>query len=73
MTWDDVENILFDGSQDEINAVICPECGGKLSCQYFPETNGTEIRCLKCGALNRGFECDSVPNFAKLQVIKSKP
>jgi hypothetical protein len=29
MSWDDVDNVVFDGNQNDIKNLGCPECGGK--------------------------------------------
>jgi len=64
MDWDDVEDIIFDGTEEEINAVRCPECGGHLKLSFFPDTRNLEIECLECGTLVRGHGVGEVPNFA---------
>ena len=65
MTWDDIEEILFDGMPEEIAAVRCPECGGAIKATYYPKTPSTEIRCLGCGIVARGYKPCKVPNFAR--------
>ena len=64
MNWDDIEDIIFDGTQEQINAVKCPECGGDLKLSYFPMTKGVEIRCKGCGTLVREHGVSTEPNFA---------
>jgi len=64
MNWDDVDDILFDGTEEEIDAVKCPECGGDLKFSYFPKTRSREILCLGCGAIVRAHGTHYEPNFS---------
>ena len=65
MNWDDVEDILFNGTPEQINAVKCPECGGELRISYFPTSRSMEIFCKKCGTLIRSNGVAYVPNFVR--------
>jgi len=64
MDWDDVDEILFDGTEEQIRDIKCPECGGKIEFSYCHETRGTETRCLGCYTVIRGHKAYKVPNFA---------
>ena len=64
MNWDDIEEILFDGTPEQIAAIVCPECGGGLKTSYFPTTKSMEIYCKQCGTLIRSNGVEYVPNFA---------
>ena len=66
VNWNDVERILFDGTEEQINSVRCPECGGELRYTYFPKTRSTEIRCMGCYTVSRGSGASKTPNFALL-------
>ena len=74
MTWDDVSAILFDGTEEQIKNVRCPDCGGELKLSFFPKTRNTEIFCQKCGILIRGHGASHTPNFAlaKAAIAASK-
>lgn len=64
--WDDVEEILFDGTPEQIAAVKCPECGGELSYSYYADTRNMETHCKgSCGTHIRAHKTHYVPNFAK--------
>ena len=65
MNWDDVEEILFDGTPEEISSIKCPECEGDLKVSYFPTTRSMEIYCKNCGTLIRSNGVAYIPNFAK--------
>ena len=65
MNWDDVEEILFDGTPEQIESVKCPDCGGDLKMSYFPTIRGMEVRCKKCGTVIRSHGVAYEPNFAK--------
>ena len=49
MDWLDVDDILFDGTKEEIKKIKCPDCGGTLEYSYFE--GRFEERCQKCGAI----------------------
>ena len=66
MNWDDVEDILFDGTPEQITTVKCPECAGELKMTYFPTTRSYEIYCKKCKTMVRANGVAYVPNFAKV-------
>ena len=67
MSWDDVEDILFDGSDEQIDKIKCPECGGELRISYFPKTRNMEIRCKNCFTVVRSHGVEKPPNFAHTQ------
>ena len=66
MDWDDVEDVLFYGSAEEIEKVRCPDCRSKLEYEYYPTTNSYKVRCASCGVVILGHGCHKVPNFAAL-------
>ena len=68
MTWEDVDDILYDGTPDQIANVRCPECGGSLSYSYGRKTNNMEVKCTGCYTLLRSYGCPKVPNFAVEQL-----
>ena len=55
MTWDDVEDILYDGTKEEMELLQCPNCRNAIYYKYNIETKTMEIGCLKCGYLSRGY------------------
>lgn len=65
MSWDDIEDILFDGTPEQIESIKCPECGGNLRVSYFPKTKNTEIICRNCHTVVRSHGAEYTPNFAK--------
>jgi len=68
MSWDDVDEIIFDGTEEQISLVKCPECGGKLKLSHYPLTKSVEIRCLGCGTVVRENGVNEIPNFARLSL-----
>ena len=64
MNWEDVDDILFDGTEEEIDAVKCPECDGNLKFSYFPKTRNMETVCLDCGTVIRAHGAYKEPNFS---------
>ena len=70
MDWDDIDDILFVGTPEQIAAVRCPKCDGELLCSYNAETRGTEIRCQgSCGTVIKGYKSSCVPNYAKTTML----
>jgi len=68
MTWDDVEDVLFDGTKEQIDAVKCPECGGELKFTYVPATRNMVILCKSCHIITRSHGVKTIPNFARLEM-----
>ena len=66
MSWDDIEDILFDGTPEQIEAVKCPECKGNLRFAYFAKTKNMEIVCKQCHTVVRSHGAEYIPNFAKV-------
>lgn len=47
MDWYDVDDILYDGNEDDIKSIRCPICGGNIKYSYHI---GTFRRsCVSCG------------------------
>ena len=51
--WYDVDDILYDGKKEDIENIVCPDCGGKIKYRYGEESNSFEVSCHKCGHLSR--------------------
>ncbi len=48
MSWEEIDDILFDGDDDAIKMIRCPECGGDMT---IDEADGSlRIQCVKCGS-----------------------
>jgi transcription initiation factor TFIIIB Brf1 subunit/transcription initiation factor TFIIB len=65
MSWDDVDDILFDGTQEQIDNIKCPECNNDLKLSYFPMTKSVQIICKGCHTVVRQNGVSQEPNFAK--------
>jgi RNase P subunit RPR2 len=67
MDWNYVDEILRDGTLEEIIKVRCPECGSAVRYQYtrFDDDDSADlsIYCDNCGAVLRGqfFPGDEIP------------
>ena len=66
MSWDDIDDIIFDGTPEQIRDVKCPECDGDLRLSYFPLTKSVEIYCRSCGTVIRQSGVTQKPNFANV-------
>lgn len=64
MSWDDIDDILYDGTTAEIQNVKCPECGGEISYEYSDESRSFSIVCKKCGHISRA-SGGPIPNCVK--------
>lgn len=65
MTWDDVEDVLFDGTQEEVGLLRCPECSGKILFEYDERNRSFLIKCVKCGYLSKSHGVHYKPNCVK--------
>lgn len=55
MDWCDVEDILLNGTKQQITSLRCPDCGGQLHYSY----SGGEylsITCQKCRTIVREYK-----------------
>lgn len=53
MTWYDVDDILYSGTEKEIQQVRCPDCNKKIEYKYNDNPRVFEIKCITCGYLSR--------------------
>ena len=72
MDWEDVTEVLFDGTEEQIKSLRCPDCGSGFSATYSPETRGYEIFCAGCGTLIRAHGAPYTPNFALFNIVATK-
>ena len=64
-TLDEILDILFFGSKEEMLKISCPECSGKI----FYEINNMEsmrIQCTKCGTRMSINKITETPNCHEL-------
>lgn len=61
-SWDDVIDVLFDGTVEEIKNIKSPR-GNKFLYAFNPKAFSLEIRCGEEGYLCRIHGCHSIPNF----------
>ena len=71
MTWYDVDDILYDGSEEEIRACRCPDCGAELRFHYAAEAKTLEVKCTGCGMAARHHCGEQRPNCAALSEVKT--
>ena len=62
MNWDDIDDVLYDGTKLDIQKAVCPECKGMLSFNYTE--NIFKIECCKCGHLSVAYN-SPLPNCVK--------
>ena len=62
MDWYDVNDVLYDGTKEEINKLKCPTCGGKIGFSFFK--GRFEKKCLNCGATEVD-DGSPIPNCVK--------
>lgn len=63
MSWDEIEDIIFKGSKENIDKLMCPECGGQLIVNYSTATNSLEVKCKHCGSCTRQSGLLEVPQM----------
>lgn len=49
MDWYDVDDILYDGTKEEISKLKCPDCGGKIRYSYTKSCECFTVSCKSCG------------------------
>lgn len=49
MTWDDIDDVLYDGTREAIKKLKCPDCGGVIHYRYEDEYGAMEVKCVSCG------------------------
>ena len=64
MTWYDVDDVLYDGDKEEIEKILCPDCGAKIGYRYSDDPRGFEVTCKQCGYLSRSYG-GPIPNCVK--------
>ena len=64
--WDDIEDILFDGTTKEIQNLLCPDCNTKINYKYTHDTNSLQYGCKICGRMVRLAGCHITPNCSNL-------
>ena len=72
MSWEDVDEILLDGTIEQILDVKCPDCGGDLEFDYSSKTREMDTFCARCGTLTRAHGVSHEPNFYKFKIRKTK-
>ncbi|MEG1473998.1 MAG: primase-helicase zinc-binding domain-containing protein [Christensenella sp.] len=54
MSWDDVDNVLYDGTVIDIQKLVCPNCGGKIGYEFTDVPRAFSVYCKSCGHISRG-------------------
>lgn len=49
MTWDEMDDVIFDGTKKEVNNLKCPDCNTKIYIQYTAKWAALTYGCKKCG------------------------
>lgn len=70
MDWIDVENILYEGTKEQMEKISCPDCGGVVSFSYYHECSRFVTKCESCGYLSIGHGLFLVPNCYKFYGIE---
>ncbi len=50
--WEDVQEILYFGSKEDILNLKCPDCGHEIEFVATPIYNSIQIKCEGCGVIN---------------------
>ena len=70
MDWYDIEDVLLDGSKEEIEKVRCSDCGGALQIRFsFNKRSGKgtlRIYCEKCYILETLHKIEGFPSCVDL-------
>ena len=68
--WDDVQDVLFDGTEDEIKATLSPK-GNPISFIYNENTNSLEVKCEEENLIIRNTGCFEIPNCHKFGITET--
>ena len=60
--WDDIEDVLFDGTSEEIQNLKCPTCDSKIYFSYTSEGRTLKYGCKSCGKQVVANGCHDIPN-----------
>lgn len=64
--WEYVEDILFEGTHEEINNLKCPHCDHKIYFDYIKKCNMLKYGCRNCGKEIRANGCCEIPNCSNV-------
>ena len=64
MDWDDVDEILFDGTKEQIEKVRCVECNNTIKYEFDEEYHTFAIWCHTCGLMSKACKVQDKPNCA---------
>lgn len=64
-SWADIEEILLNGTQEQVNSVRCHDCGGDLKLSYSKTNKHVEVLCEMCGHFIRRNGIRYKPSFAR--------
>jgi hypothetical protein len=64
MDWDDVDEILFNGTKEQIEKVRCVECGNAIKYEFDEEYSTFTIWCHNCRLRSKACKVHYKPNCA---------
>ena len=77
MDWDDVDEILFEGTVEQISAVRCPECDGQIEYEFDDLHHTFTIRCRACDVWSKACKVIDRPICTTLYgdnaIIRGRP
>ena len=65
-TWESIEDVLYDGSAEDIKSLTCPDCHSTIYFEYSPKFRSLQFGCKKCQKVIRETGCHQVPNCANV-------
>lgn len=66
MDFDSIVDILFDGEKKDMEAILCPECGGTIKYEIGQENQSMRVVCTNCGSGVRMGKLAEIPNCKQL-------
>ncbi len=68
MDWDDVEEILFDGTKETIKNLKCVNegCSGNIEYEFNSKFNSFVVKCQKCGHYSKSNGVFYIPSCVKI-------
>lgn len=72
MDWDDVEEILFEGTREQILKLRCPDCEGIIEYEFDKIYCTFKVKCIDCGTWIKGCKVISEPKCAIIYGSKQR-
>jgi predicted RNA-binding Zn-ribbon protein involved in translation (DUF1610 family) len=67
--WAAAYTTFLTGTERQVSSVVCPNCGGTLSCDYSQRSGSVGLNCSRCGAVAPCDKIATVPTYTQYAVV----